>query len=98
MAAEDDLITAHRWARHWQHCSKSATFLPLVHSAAPLLPSTSVCTNIPHPVCLLACLRRCPLPPWPPAIRRQHIEESMGSVREEMNLLSDLDGSSSGGE
>ena len=38
------------------------------------------------------------LPAPAPSTRRQHIEESMGSVREEMNLLSDLDGSSGGGE
>jgi len=29
---------------------------------------------------------------------RQHIEECMGAVREEMNLLADLDGSSGSGE
>lgn len=61
-------------------------------SAEPLLARRSHCRSPSHPPTDTSPLR---LPAHP---SRQHIEECMASVREEMNLLANLDGSSGGGE
>lgn len=110
MAAEDDLITAHRWVGGWVGLSGRGWMMVLVvvggewERGPPKLPARWLRIEMVA-MLELACFYSSSsaatflhAPPSTTPPPRQHIEECMGSVREEMNLLANLDGSTGGGE